>query len=249
MVRKARTLAKALAAGFPALEDPGGAIVAGGVAVDGRVNTNPSSVIGPGATVTLVAPTVLRGEAKLRAAVAAFDLRLHGQTALDVGASAGGFTRVLLEEGATRVYAVDAGHGQLLGSLRQDARVVNLEATNLGDLNVELVPEEIDIFTVDLSYISLTDAIPQLENVRIHPQCDLVALVKPMFELHLSRPPSDLAPLQHALQRACTGIEATNWSVQRWIDSPVTGAKGAVEFLVHAMRGAATSPLPSPDHR
>lgn len=249
MVRKARTLAKALATSFPGLEDPHGAIVAGGVAVDGRINTNPSSVIGPGATVTLSAPIVLRGEAKLRGAVAGFDLQLHEHTALDVGASAGGFTRVLLEQGARRVYAVDAGHGQLLGSLRQDTRVVNLEATNLGDLNVELVPEEIEIFTVDLSYISLTDAIPQLENVRIHPHCDLVALVKPMFELHLPQPPSDRAQLQEALQRACAGIEAGKWSVQQWIDSPVTGAKGAVEFLVHARRRLATPPLPSPDHR
>ena len=249
MVRKARTLAKALAASFPALEDPDGAIAAGGVAVDGRINTNPSSVIGPGSTVTLAARTILRGEAKLRGAVHAFDLRLQGCIALDIGASAGGFTRVLLEEGASRVYAVDAGHGQLLGSLRQDARVVNLEATNLGDLNVALVPQEIEIFTVDLSYISLTDAVPQLETMHIHPQCHLVALVKPMFELHLPQPPSDRADLQEALRRACAGIEAGKWSVEGWIDSPVTGAKGAVEFLVHARRRAAEPPVPSPDHR
>jgi 23S rRNA (cytidine1920-2'-O)/16S rRNA (cytidine1409-2'-O)-methyltransferase len=249
MVRKSRTLARALATSFPTLEDPHGVIIAGGVAVDGRINTNPSSVIGPGATVTLAGHTVLRGEAKLLGAAAAFDLHFRGRTALDVGASAGGFTRVLLQEGARRVYAVDAGHGQLLGSLRQDARVVNLEATNLGDLNFELIPEVIEIFTVDLSYISLTDAVPQLENVRIHQDCDLVALVKPMFELHLPQPPSDQAQLQQAVQRASAGIEEGRWSVQRWIDSPVTGAKGAVEFLIHARRRTPTTSLTSPDDR
>ncbi len=77
----------------------------------------------------------LRGEAKLRAALAAFDVRVTGRVCLDVGAAAGGFTRVLLEAGASRVYAVDAGFGQLLGSLRQDPRVVNLEATNVAALD------------------------------------------------------------------------------------------------------------------
>src|SRR5579885_3286776 len=117
----------------------------------------------------------LRGTIKLRAALAAFAVEVAGRVALDVGASTGGFTVALLEAGAARVYAVDAGFGQLLGRLRQDARVVNLERTNLAALEL---PEPIDLVTVDLSYLSIALAAPQLPRAP-----ELIALVKPMFEL------------------------------------------------------------------
>lgn len=159
------------------------------------------------------------------------------RVALDVGAAAGGFTRALLDAGARRVYAVDAGYGQLLGSLRQDNRVVNLERTNLGDLDRGLVPEPVEVITVDLSYLALARAVPQLEPVEIAPAADLVALVKPMFELGLARPPADEARLREALRRAAAGIEAAGWAVRASIESPVRGGKGAVEFFVHARKG------------
>jgi len=234
MVRRPRTLAKALADTFPAIEDPVRTIEDGGVAVDGKINRNPASVIGTGSSVTLTAPTILRGEAKLRAAIESFGVRVHGRTALDVGASTGGFTRVLLREGATRVYAVDAGHGQLLGSLRQDPRVVNLEATNLGDLTRDLVPHPIGLFCLDLSYLSLADAAPQLDRIRRVDGCDMIALVKPMFELHLPHPPDDRPRLEEALHLAGAGIARAGWEIVATIESPVTGARGAVEFLLYA---------------
>jgi 23S rRNA (cytidine1920-2'-O)/16S rRNA (cytidine1409-2'-O)-methyltransferase len=114
-------------------------------------------------------PQPLAGEAKLRAALAAFAPAVQGRIALDVGAAAGGFTRVLLEAGARRVYAVDAGFGQLLGSLRQDPRVVNLERTNLGVLDAALVPDPIELVTIDVSYISLASAVPSSPASRSHP--------------------------------------------------------------------------------
>jgi 23S rRNA (cytidine1920-2'-O)/16S rRNA (cytidine1409-2'-O)-methyltransferase len=130
------------------------------VLVDGRSIDNPRSLVRKGARITLRVEPSLRGEAKLRAALAAFGVSPAGRVALDLGAAAGGFTRVLLQAGASRVYAVDAGYGQLLGSLRQDQRVVVLERVNLGDLDTSCVPEAIELFTIDLSYLSLHEAVP-----------------------------------------------------------------------------------------
>ncbi len=144
----------------------------------------------------------LRGSAKLRAALDRFGVHVEGRVALDVGAAAGGFTTVLLERGAAKVYAVDAGHGQLLGSLRQDPRVVNLESTNIAELNDELVPDDIDLVTIDVSYLSLTQAVRQLRTVRLAEGADLVGLVKPMFELQLAAAPSEPAVLRQALDKA-----------------------------------------------
>ena len=142
----------------------------------------------------------------MAAAFDGFGVRVEGRTALDAGAAAGGFTTVLLERGARRVYAVDAGHGQLRGALRQDARVVNLERTNLGDLGPHVVPDPVDLITLDLSYLSLAAAVPQLEGVRLADDADLVALVKPMFELALPSPPTEEPSLTAALDAARAGI-------------------------------------------
>jgi len=221
---------------YPDLLDPRVRIEQGAIAVDGRIVRNSASAVGPASRITLVGRVPLRGEAKLRAAFRSFNLVAKDRIALDCGAAAGGFTTVLLEHGALRVYAVDVGHGQLLGSLRQDPSVVNLEATNLAALDREVVPDLIDLFTLDLSYLSLTDAFPQLESLRIAEDADMVALVKPMFELHLSRPPDDADSLRQALDLAMNGARAAGWTTIASIESPVLGARGAFEFLLHARR-------------
>jgi len=181
-------------------------------------------------------PTSLRGEAKLRAALLAFSVPVAGRVALDVGASAGGFTRVLLEAGARRVYAVDAGHGQLLGSLRQETRVVNLEATNVGSLDSVRIPEAIELVTVDVSYLSLTAAVEQLDRITLAPRAHLVGLIKPMFELRLAEAPTDPGSLREARARAERGLVAGGWTVGGVIHSPVVGARGARELLIHGRR-------------
>lgn len=178
----------------------------------------------------------LRGSVKLSAALDAFAIDAKDALCLDVGASTGGFTTALLERGAKRVYAVDAGHGQLLGSLRQDPRVVNLEATNVAALDAEIVPDEIDIVTIDVSYLALRDAVAQLAGVRFARGAHMIGLVKPMFELRMSSAPTDRAALDHALARAVEGITDARWTVQKTMDSPVTGAGGARELFVHAQR-------------
>jgi len=231
-----RGLVEQVAAVRPDLDDALAAIVEGRVLVDGRVLDNPKARVRADARVIVKPSAPLRGEAKLRGALDAFDVDVRARVALDAGAAAGGFTRVLLDAGAARVYAVDAGHGQLLGSLRQDTRVVNLEATNLGELSSALVPDRIDVVTLDLSYLSLTDAVPQLEQLDVADDADLIVLVKPMFELGLDAPPDDEERLAQARQRAADGINACAWTVVADAESPVRGSNGAVEFLMHARR-------------
>jgi 23S rRNA (cytidine1920-2'-O)/16S rRNA (cytidine1409-2'-O)-methyltransferase len=236
--RGPRRLVDEVARCLPEVGDPLAAIIDGLVLVDRSTVTNPASVVRPGSVVTMVRRDPLRGEAKLTFALTTFGVAVEDRVCLDVGAAAGGFTRVLLAAGARRVYAVDAGHGQLVGSLRQDPRVVDLEATNLGALTAHLVPDPIDVFTVDLSYLSLTDALPQLDLVAISAGADLVALVKPMFELALPQPPpaDDAAAHTAARARAAAGAGAAGWNVLAVADSPVTGAHGAREHLLHARR-------------
>lgn len=200
---------------------------------------NPSSHVRLGASIVVQPPVVLRGEAKLRAGLQAFRVAVSGLIALDAGAAAGGFVRVLLEEGAARVYAVDVGHGQLLGSLRQDPRVVNLEATNLSHLDTLLVPDRIELVTLDLSYLSLASGVRYLSRVQLAQGATLLALVKPMFELGLAQPPADDARLEEARRLAERGIGEAGWGVAGSIRSPVKGARGAIEFWVHASRPVA----------
>jgi 23S rRNA (cytidine1920-2'-O)/16S rRNA (cytidine1409-2'-O)-methyltransferase len=218
--------------------DPGALVAAGEIEVDGFVVTNPENRVAVGAQVRRRRPQSLRGGPKLAAALAAFAVPVADRVALDVGAAAGGFTRVLLDAGVLRVYAVDAGHGQLLGSLRQDPRVVNLEATNVASLDRGLVPERVDVVTVDVSYLSLSAAAAQLDRIDVAPDADLLGLVKPMFELRRATAPADDASLAAALAAATQGLAAAGWRVVASIASPVLGARGAREILLHARRAA-----------
>jgi 23S rRNA (cytidine1920-2'-O)/16S rRNA (cytidine1409-2'-O)-methyltransferase len=159
---------------------------------------------------------------------------VHDRICLDLGAAAGGFTRVLLEAGARRVYAVDVGFGQLLGSLRQDPRVLNLEATNVSKLDTPLIPDPVEVVTIDVSYLALAAAVAQLNRIVIAPDADLVGLVKPMFELRMATAPTDPAVVDIATVQAAAGIEAAGWRVIGTMPSPVLGGRGAVEALLHA---------------
>jgi 23S rRNA (cytidine1920-2'-O)/16S rRNA (cytidine1409-2'-O)-methyltransferase len=220
----------------PEASGPESLIRSGQVLVDGRIVTNPASLVRLGASIVVVMPRVLRGETKLQAALDNFQVSVVGRVALDVGASAGGFTRVLLRPGATRCYAVDVGHGQLLGSLRCDSRVVNLESTNLGDLNRRLVPEVIDVITMDLSYLSLASAVPQLDRIAIAGDAELIVLVKPMFELRLPALPEEGVLLKRTVVQAIQGIELGRWKVFAQMESPMRGAGGTIEFFLRARR-------------
>ena len=220
----------------PELIDPFEAIVLGHVLVDGVMVLNPRGLVERHGTITVTGRHLLRGTVKLKAALDSFHVPVEGRIAMDVGASTGGFTSALLDAGARRVYAIDAGHGQLLGSLRQDDRVVNLERTNAGDLSRTVISDPVDLVVLDLSYLALSVAVPQLETVSFAASACMIALVKPMYELRLPTPPTRDEDLGEAVRRATSGIERSGWSVRGCVRSPIRGRRGAVEFLLCAER-------------
>ena len=177
----------------------------------------------------------LRGEVKLAYTLDALRVRARGRVALDVGANVGGFTTALLDRGARRVYAVDAGVGMLLGRLRSDARVVNLEGYNLGSLSPDVIPESVDLITIDVSYLALTDAVPQLNSLDIGATAELIALVKPTFELQRGTVAASDADVAAAIARATAAIDRAGWRVVARCDAP-TGQRGAREAFIHARR-------------
>jgi 23S rRNA (cytidine1920-2'-O)/16S rRNA (cytidine1409-2'-O)-methyltransferase len=233
---KLRTLEQELARRHPELQDPAALVASGDVLVDGFPATTLAARVHTDASVTLRTDRPLRGEAKLRAALSTFEVETAGRVALDLGAAAGGFTKVLLESGAARVYAVDVGFGQLLGSLRQDDRVVVLERVNLAQLDRKLIPDRIDLVTLDLSYLGIARAAPQLARIPFAYDADCIALVKPMYELRLHGPPADETTLRRAVEAAAEGLERAGWHVLADVRSPEQGTRGAIEYLIHARR-------------
>jgi 23S rRNA (cytidine1920-2'-O)/16S rRNA (cytidine1409-2'-O)-methyltransferase len=221
---------------YPDFDDPAGLIESARVMVNGVIITNPTAQIRADASVKLRRAPRPRGRLKLEAAIDAFLISVEGRIAADVGASTGGFTLALLGAGAKRVYSVDAGYGQLLGSLRADPRVVNLERLNLGDVNRILIPETVSVITVDISYLALAVAAPQLEALDIARDADLIVLVKPMYELNLAYPPLDEDSRQRAVDRAVVAFERQRWRTLGAVESPIRGHNGAIEYLVHFRR-------------
>lgn len=186
-------------------------------------------------------PYVSRGGMKLAAAFDHFgDFSATGAVAIDVGASTGGFTDVLLREGAERVYAVDVGHGQLDWSLRNDDRVVVLEKTNARHLTAELIPEVPDIIVCDASFISLKKVLPA-SMALARPGAWLAALIKPQFEVgrgQVGKGGVVRDPLLH--QEVQDDIstwldEEMGWQVRGIVPSPITGPEGNREFVIVAV--------------
>ena len=192
-------------------------------------------------------PYVSRGGVKLAHALDHFGVDPKGLVALDVGASTGGFTDVLVQRGAARVYAVDVGHGQLDWTLRNNPKVVALERLNARDLTRAQVPEPVDLITCDASFISLKVVLPAALRL-VAPTAWLIALIKPQFEVGKGRVGKGGVVRDPALhQEVCAGIacwleEEQGWLVQGITPSPITGPKGNREFLITASRGAVDEP-------
>ena len=223
------------------------AIRRGAVRVNGIVARKPGLLVAQDADIALddaAAGLVSRAGLKLLAAIAAVPaLRagIEGAVCLDIGASTGGFTQVLLQHGARRVYAVDVGHGQLHESLRADARVVVLEGVNARDLDARHVPEAPQVVVADVSFISLKKALPSA-LVLAAPEAWLAALVKPQFEAgpaHVGRGGivRNESVRRRVLDDVCRWLEGRGWRVARTLNSPIEGADGNREFLVVARRG------------
>ncbi len=186
------------------------------------------------------AATVSRGAAKLAAALQAFGFDAGERTALDVGASTGGFTEVLVEHGAAKVYAVDVGHDQLHARLKADPRVVSLEGCDARELDAALIREPISAIVADLSFISLTKALaPALALAA--PGAWLVVLIKPQFEVGRARVGKggivrDAAARQAAVDDVTAWVAAQRgWRVAGIVPSPIKGGSGNEEFLLGAV--------------
>jgi len=186
-------------------------------------------------------PYVSRGGLKLAKALDHFAIPVAGRVALDVGASTGGFTDLLLQRGARRVYAVDVGTNQLAWKLRSDPRVVSMEKTNIRDVTHRQVPEPIDLVVCDASFIGLRTALPPALALAA-PGAHLVALIKPQFEVGKGRVGKGGIVRDPALhQEVCATISdwlaaQPGWRVLGIVDSPIEGAEGNREFLVSARR-------------
>jgi 23S rRNA (cytidine1920-2'-O)/16S rRNA (cytidine1409-2'-O)-methyltransferase len=188
-------------------------------------------------------PWVSRGGVKLAHALDHFGWEVAGAVALDVGSSTGGFTDVLLQRGAAKVFAVDAGTNQLAWSLRQDPRVAVHEQTNARYLTDEIVTEPIDIVTCDASFISLAKVLDKALGFA-RPGGRLIALVKPQFEAERSEIGKGGVVRDPAVHdRVCASVadwlRSRGWDVQGVTQSPITGPEGNVEFLIAARNRSA----------
>jgi 23S rRNA (cytidine1920-2'-O)/16S rRNA (cytidine1409-2'-O)-methyltransferase len=187
-------------------------------------------------------PYVSRGGHKLAAALDAFGIDPAGRVGLDVGASTGGFTDVLLQRGASRVYAVDVGRGQLAESLRQDGRVVSMERTNARTLTDGTLPEPIDLAVIDVSFISLALVLgPVAATLKPAADAPIIALVKPQFEAGRGRTDHgvvrDPAVHREVLERVVAAGGELGLGSRDVIASPILGPEGNREFLLHIQAG------------
>ena len=219
------------------------AISAGRVLVAGAPATTPARQVAADESISLTAPPrrfVSRGGDKLDAALSAFPVQVAGRRALDAGASTGGFTDCLLQHDAARVYAVDVGRGQLDWALRSDVRVTVLDRTNVKHLSAADLEGVVPLVVADLSFISLVRVAPVLVACATD-DADFVLLVKPQFEAGRDRIGKGgivRDPDVHAavLEEVMAGLHSVGLVVLGAIESPLRGADGNREFLVHAQR-------------
>lgn len=215
-------------------------VMAGLVLTGGKRVDKPGAQLPPDAPLELKGqdhPWVSRGGLKLVEALDSFSIDPTGFVAVDVGASTGGFTDVLLSRGAARVYAVDVGHGQLAWKLRTDPRVVVLERTNARHLTAEQIPEPVDMVVCDASFIGLETVLPAALAL-VRPGGRVAALIKPQFEVGkgrvgkggVVREPELHAEVCDRIRDWLSGLPG--WSVDGICESPITGPEGNKEFLI-----------------
>ncbi|MGQ9688783.1 MAG: TlyA family RNA methyltransferase [Desulfobaccales bacterium] len=220
-------------------------ILAGRVRVDGRPVTKAGSTVSVDAALEVTVPAspyVSRGGEKLAAALDHFGIDPAGKVCLDVGASTGGFTHVLLLRGAARVYAVDVGYGQLHPLIRRDPRVVVLERVNIRNLPRQAIPEAVELATLDLSFISLTLVIPRMAEF-LGPKGEILALVKPQFEVGKGKVGKggvvrDPALQQEAVEKVAQAARGLGLETGAGFPSPLKGPKGNQEYFLHIRRRA-----------
>lgn len=215
-------------------------ILAGQVLVREQRIDKPGQLIDPNDDIRIKGETpryASRGGLKLEAALSEFKINPEGKNCLDVGASTGGFTDCLLQHGAARVWAIDVGHNQIVWRLRQDPRVVVQEGVNARNLSPDQFPVRFDIATIDVSFISLTKVFPSVrESLKVG--ADLIALIKPQFEVGKGEVGrggivTDPAKHQRVLDEISRAALEVGLSPAGLLESPILGAEGNREFLMH----------------
>ena len=215
-------------------------IMAGSVYVNNQKFDKPGDTVSDDAEIEVRGSTlkyVSRGGLKLEKAMQLFPIDLNGKICMDIGASTGGFTDCMLQNGAQKVYSVDVGYGQLAWQLRQDPRVVNLERTNARYLTREQVPEEIDFFSVDVSFISLRIILPAVRPL-LRDCGQAVCLIKPQFEAGREKVGKkgvvrDRAVHEEVVETICRFAVENGYSVLGLTFSPVKGPEGNIEYLAY----------------
>lgn len=215
-------------------------IMAGRIMVDGVPVSKPGTPVRPSATLVRKGedlPYVSRGGLKLQAALENFKLSIADTVCIDIGASTGGFTDCLLQNGARRVYAVDVGYGQLAWKLRQDKRVISMERTNARHLKPDDFSESIDIATIDAAFISLRLVVPAVLPC-LKPKAAIIALIKPQFEVgkgQVGKGGVVRDPQLHAqvIEELEVFFRTHHFDIRGLCPSPILGPKGNREFLMY----------------
>lgn len=229
---------------FESREKAKAAVMAGLVYVNGERCEKPGLSYDPGCEIEIKGkpvPYVSRGGLKLEKAITEFGINLEGAVCVDVGASTGGFTDVMLKNGAAKVYAVDVGYGQLAWELRNDPRVVCMERTNFRYVTAEHIKELIDFGSADVSFISLRLILPPLKAL-LKPDGKVVCLIKPQFEAGRSKvgkkgvvkDPRVHEEVINDIINTATGM---GFSVSGLTWSPITGPEGNIEYLLYIVNG------------
>ncbi len=220
------------------------AIMAGLIRLNDVLLTKPGDMVDEMAALVVEKPEdnfVSRGGNKLKKAIDVYRIDLENKICMDIGASTGGFSDCMLQHGATKVYAVDVGYGQLDWKLRQDPRVINLERTNIRHLDPQLIAEPLDFISVDVSFISLKLVLPKAIEL-IKPEYEMVLLIKPQFEAGKARMKKsgviqDAKIHMDVLYEAVERIIDLNLEIENITFSPITGPKGNIEFLCYVKKG------------
>lgn len=222
-------------------------MAAGRVRVQGAVADKATRMVAPGDALVIEGPParfVGRGGEKLDHALESFGVEVSGRRAIDVGASTGGFTDCLLQRGADSVVALDVGHGQLDVRLRNNTRVTVVERTHVNDADPMALGAPFAVVVTDVSFISVTSIAATLVERLAAPSADIVVLVKPQFEAPkavVSRGKgvvTDEVEQRAAVERVSNAIRAAGATIMGVVESPITGASGNKEFLLHARRDA-----------
>ena len=238
---------------FPSREKAKAAVMAGLVYVNGQKASKAGDVVRPGDKVEARSTEefVSRGGHKLKKAVGVFALDLKDKVCMDVGASTGGFTDCMLQNGAKLVYAVDVGYGQLAWKLRSDPRVVNLERTNVRYLTREAVPVPPDFVSVDVAFISLKLVLPVVYDF-LSENGECVALIKPQFEAGREKVGKkgvvrDVCVHTEVVEEIVAFVRSLGFGVRGLDYSPIKGPEGNIEYLLYIAKGAPDADvLPEP---